>query len=228
MKPEDYNQAELVAGRLTMAHITWLVRFYQTNKDGAGDLAPDGMFGPKTRASLERRIGPAPATVPFLAWPLPVLSDGRRPYITSSFKPADRPNHVGLDMFYEFKLGDRPDFIGDRGGAGKGPKIGDRQYPKHVVPFDVTARAAGKGKVQIAGNSPTGYRIWIDHGNGWRTGYFHLLNLYLNVGDTVLPGTPLGLVGDNPKDHDGRHLHFELSPVDRYAPQDPEPYLVKP
>jgi hypothetical protein len=38
---------------------------------------------------------------------------------------------------------------------------------------------------------------------------------------------PLGLVGDNPADHDARHLHFELSPTATYSPIDPTPFLVR-
>jgi len=42
----------------------------------------------------------------------------------------------------------------------------------------------------------------------------------------VKTGNQIGLVGDNPIDNDGPHCHFELSPVDRYEPMDPTPYLL--
>jgi murein DD-endopeptidase MepM/ murein hydrolase activator NlpD len=219
-KADDYNKAEFVAGRLTINHVTRLVERFQ-NEEG---LDVDGFFGPKTRARLDDRTSADPIlTLPTfrLASPLPTLADGRRAKITSSFRPKDRPNHVGVDLFYEWRPGDKPDFVGDKGCAGRKPN----GEPKWVVPYNINMIAPADGVVQIAGNSKTGYRLWIDHQNGLRSGGFHLLDLKVNIGDVVEIGAPLGLVGDNPADNDGRHLHFELSPVDRYAPIDPAPYL---
>lgn len=217
----DYNHAEVISGRLTMDEIAELVRFFQA----ANGLAVDGKAGPLTQAAIDKLL-PAPAPSPdhavkFLANPLPIL-EGRKPaQITSGFGPRGGKQHNGVDLFYEWKENDRPDFVGDKGGA---TKRADGK-PKWVVPYGISAIAAAPGRVQIAGNSKTGYRLWIDHGNGLRTGYFHLLDLKVAVGQDVVLGQALGLVGDNPADHDGRHLHFELSPVDRYAPIDPAPYL---
>lgn len=207
---EQYNAAQIAAGKLTSAHITELVRYWQA---GHG-LTADGLAGPMTIASL----GPGR----FLSNPLPVLSDGRKAVVTSEFRPADRPNHDGVDWFYSHRTGDQPDFVGDHGAAGKRPD----GRPAWVVPYGTLALAAAPGRVTLAGDSPTGHRIWIDHGNGLRTGYFHLLDVRVTVGQVLELGAPLGLVGDNPGDHDGRHLHFELSPVDKYAPIDPVPFLV--
>ena len=213
-KADDFNRAEYEAGRLRIDHVTELVKAFQQEEG----LEMDGMCGPATRSALEK--GTIPASI-VLYSPLPVLADGRKAQITSEFRPADRPNHDGVDFFYRWAPGDRPDFVGDKGCAGKNAD----GTPKWVVPYGAQALAANDGKVQLAGASPTGYRVWIDHGNGYRTGYFHLLNCNVKVGEVVKAGHILGSVGDNPKDHDGRHLHFELSPVDRYAPMDPAPYL---
>lgn len=210
--PAAYNTAQFAAGKLTADHITELVRYWQASHG----LEVDGMAGPATIASLEI-VSPRR----FLACPMPVLPDGRKAEITSSFRPADRPNHDGCDWFYEWRTGDKPDFVGDHGAAGSGGK------PRWVVPFGVVAIAAAAGVVQLATDSSTGHRVWIDHGNGLRTGYFHLLNLLVTAGDRVELGAHLGLVGDNPADNDGRHLHFEVSPVGRYSPQDPELYLLR-
>lgn len=216
-KADDFNHDEIISGRLTMAEITELVRFFQAAKG----LKPDGMAGSVTQGELDKLLPPAPvgdAAVKFLMTPLPMLG-GRKAIITSAYRPKERPKHNGCDFFYAYKQGDKPDFVGDKGCAGS------KGVPKWVIPYGISALAAAPGRVQIAGNSPTGYRLWIDHGNGLRTGYFHLLTLAVSVGQVVNAMTPLGLVGDNPDDNDGRHLHFELSPVDRYAPIDPEPYL---
>jgi murein DD-endopeptidase MepM/ murein hydrolase activator NlpD len=228
MKADDFNRAELVAGRLTVEHITVLVIEFQKTRgfDGAtGPKALDGKAGAGTRAELEKLLNPAPPRVEPSAFklllPLPILSGGRKAVVTSTFKPPDRPNHLGIDLFYPWRQGDRPDFVGDKGAAGKAQD----GTPRWVVPYEIEAIAAADGVVQIAGNSKTGFRCWIDHLNGLRTGYFHLLNMRVVPGQEVAAGMPLGRVGDNPADHDGRHLHFELSPVDRYAPMDPVPFM---
>ena len=215
MTAADYNAAQLAAGKLTATHVTELVRQWQATHH---PLEVDGMAGPSTITSIDAALAPAR----FLTCPLPVLLDGRKAEVTSSFRPPDRLNHDGLDWFYVWRPGDQPDFIGDKGAAGKT----SAGMPRWVVPYGVLAIAAAAGKVTLAGNSQTGYRVWIDHGNGLRTGYFHLLDVRVTVGQLVDVGTPLGLVGDNPGDNDGRHLHFEVSPVDRYDPRDPTPYLI--
>lgn len=216
-REDDYNAAQITAGKLTLGHITQMIRAWQAHQQPP--LETDGMAGPATLASIAEAMHPTP----FLHVPMPVLSDGRKAVITSSFRPADRPNHDGCDWFYSWVVGDQPDFVGDHGAAGRTTS----GLPKWVVPTGTLALAAATGTVQLAGDSPTGHRVWIDHGNGWRTGYFHLLDLRVKTGDHVVAGTPVGLVGDNPADNDGRHLHFELSPVDRYAPVDPAPYLLR-
>lgn len=227
MDPDDYNRAEIVAGRLTMAHITALVRHFQQARGFTGTSGPralDGKAGRGTRDELDALLdAPAPVSQRLrLCSPLPVLADGRTAQITSAFRPPTRPTHVGIDLFYAWRPGDKPDFVGDKGGATKLPD----GKPKWVVPYNTHALAAADGVVQVAGNSTTGFRCWIDHENGLRTGYFHLLDLRVAIGERVRAGAPIGLVGDNPAAHDGRHLHFELSPSDRYAPIDPAPYLI--
>lgn len=210
MTPDEFNAAQLASGALTVAHVTEMVRAWQT----AHGLVVDGKAGPITIAS----IVPEPFV---LHSPLPVLADGRKPAVTSEFRPADRPNHNGVDLFYRWVAGDQPSFVGDHGCAGKNAD----GTPRWVVPTGTLAIAAAPGVVRDAGNSLTGFRCWIDHQNGLRSGYFHLLDLRVINGQSVTTGTALGLVGDNPVDHDGRHLHFELSPVDRYDPMDPAPFI---
>lgn len=220
MKPDDYNHLELTSGRLTTAEITVLVMQFQA----AHGLKVDGKAGPVTQAAIEKLLPPAAVTPANwnLGNPLPALPDGRRATITSEYRTASRPDHDGVDLFYRWKQGDQPARRGNGLAAGKNPD----GTPKWVVPFGVCALAAAAGTVQIAGNTKTGYRLWIDHGNGYRTGYFHLLDVRVAVGQFVELGCELGQVGDNPNDKgDARHLHFELSPVDRYAPIDPAPYL---
>ena len=50
----------------------------------------------------------------------------------------------------------------------------------------------------------------IDHGRGIQTRYYHLQTIDVAKGDRVTARQPLGLIGDNPKGTDPRHLHFEV------------------
>lgn len=211
----DYNAIQLQAGHLTIDHITKLVEDWQLHHN---TLALDGKAGPSTIAGIEAAMRPAP----FLHCPLPVLADGRRAQVTSGFRPADRPTHLGLDWFYEWRTGDVPGFVGDRGAEGRNAD----GTPRWVVPMGVHAIAPADGVVLQVGPSPTGWFSWVGHGNGLRTGCFHLFGVVVQVGQHVKVGDRLGPVGDNPADLDGRHLHFELSPIDRYEPMDPTPFLL--
>jgi murein DD-endopeptidase MepM/ murein hydrolase activator NlpD len=216
MTAEQYVTEALRKGTLTSADIVDLTRFFQADMS---DLAVDGKPGPKTLAALRELYT---RQFVFDCWPMLNLPDGRVPVITSGFGPRgkNQKQHNGVDLFYYFKAGDEPSFVGD-GGAARGSD----GKPRWVVPYNTDAIAVAAGRVTAAGPTATGHRVWIDHGNGWRSGYFHLDNLWVHPGDPVQVGEPLGRVGDNPIDHDARHLHFEVSPTDRYAPVDPRPFL---
>jgi murein DD-endopeptidase MepM/ murein hydrolase activator NlpD len=168
-----------------------------------------------------RQTEPATQSPPQFAavYPLPLLPDGRKPRITSHHKARNpsRPTHDGADFFFATMPGDPAWKVGDGGGT---------TNKKWIVPPGTPAIAVAAGVVQLAGDTPTGWRVWIDHG-ALRTGYFHLTELFVDKGQRVTTGQQLGLVGDNPRDHDARHLHFELSASDRYAPIDPAPYLAR-
>lgn len=219
----EFVRREIASGRLTHDEISLFVRYFQ---DAQGIEPVDGKPGPVTQDALasfydvpvtEKHL-PSPFGFGLVA-PMPVLPDGRRPVITSGFRPRERPDHVGVDIFYPWRPGDKPDFVADKGAAGSPGK------PRWGVPYGIHAIAAGDGVVSAAGDSRSGKMLWIDHGNDFRTGYFHLMSLLVVVGQRVTTGQNLGLVGDNPVDGDARHLHFELSPVRRYAPENPVPYL---
>lgn len=72
--------------------------------------------------------------------------------------------------------------------------------------------AADGGTVVIAGwpdNYGYGNRIVIDHGNGYRTLYAHLSNVYVSVGQSVSRGQIIGQMGSTGRST-GTHLHFEI------------------
>ena len=224
MTAEEYIKEAMRGGTLTLTHIANFVRDFQDTYD----IRPeDGKPGPKTLTRLAKVFPPIPETPgKFIErLPLPTITGrngARKPRITSSFRPADRPDHDGCDFFYRWEAGDKPNFTGDGGCEGKNAD----GTPKWVVPYGTDAMCVAPGTVQLAGPSPTGYRCWVNHGNGLRTGYFHLETLYVKAGDVLQPGSVIGLVGHNPSPAvDGRHLHFEVSLVEKYEPQDPSRYF---
>ena len=234
---EEYVRQQFATGHLTESDIVRLAKFFQHNFGTEPPLAVDGMPGPMTLTALREAFGDeiAQPTPPDrdtfgLVQPIPVLADGRRPVVTSGFgqrgEGEKKHFHAGVDMFYPFRDGDEPSEIGDGLAADrvKDPKTGVAK-PRWVVPYGTPAVAAASGTVSWIGDIATGGAVWIDIGSGWRIGYFHLSRIGVRVGQRVEAGHPIGDVGHNPIDGDARHLHFELSPSDRYAPIDPQPYI---
>lgn len=72
--------------------------------------------------------------------------------------------------------------------------------------------ASDGGVVVVAGwpdSSGYGNRIVIDHGNGYRSLYAHLSNIYVSVGQTVSRGQVIGQMGSTGRST-GTHLHLEI------------------
>lgn len=72
--------------------------------------------------------------------------------------------------------------------------------------------ASDGGEVILAGwpdGQGYGNRVVIDHGNGYRSLYAHLSNIYISVGERVSRGQIIGQMGSTGRST-GIHLHFEL------------------
>ncbi len=72
--------------------------------------------------------------------------------------------------------------------------------------------AADGGVVVTAGwpdNWGYGNRVVIDHGNGYKTLYAHLANIYVSVGQRVSRGQVIGKMGSTGRST-GIHTHFEI------------------
>ncbi|MYB76410.1 MAG: peptidoglycan DD-metalloendopeptidase family protein [Chloroflexi bacterium] len=84
--------------------------------------------------------------------------------------------------------------------------------------------AADAGRISAAGWSALGYgyRIVIDHGNGWVSTYSHLSTFAVSVGDFVRAGEYIGAMGSTGYST-GPHLHFEVLYHNRF--QNPLPLL---
>ncbi|MGI9430455.1 MAG: peptidoglycan DD-metalloendopeptidase family protein, partial [Bythopirellula sp.] len=82
-------------------------------------------------------------------------------------------------------------------------------------------------------NTPVmnGNRVFVDHGNGWVSQYYHLQRdgVTVNVGDSVTAGQVIGRVGSSGNSL-APHLHFEVqhnhSPVEPFV--SPNDYFVDP
>lgn len=99
--------------------------------------------------------------------------------------------------------------------------FGMRHHPIYRLPrmhqgIDISGGgsilATESGKVSFVGSrGGYGYTILIDHDNGLRTLYAHLVNqsALVSVGDRVNRGQPIGVMGTT-GNSTGIHLHFEV------------------
>lgn len=81
--------------------------------------------------------------------------------------------------------------------------------------------AAESGIVRIAGSYPAWYGnyVVIEHANGIFTGYAHQSSLMVSVGQQVLKGQQLGVIGTTGPST-GIHLHFQFFRNGPWPPQD--------
>lgn len=160
-----------------------------------------------------------PPPYPSCVYPLPVLPDGREGKVTSRGRWANpsRPSHNGDDWMYK-RSADDTNPMGDGEGTSNG---------KWNVPPGTPCLAVRSGIVRETsfGAIGTGLRCYVQHEDGYRSGYFHLSRLAVSAGQLVHAGDRIGDIGDNPKVVDPRHLHFEVSKGIDYSPVDPLEYL---
>ncbi|NJN66913.1 MAG: peptidoglycan DD-metalloendopeptidase family protein [Chloroflexaceae bacterium] len=155
--------------------------------------------------------------IPPTDWPHPA-----QPFLT---RPMERPFRVTSFFDHETPLlhenGTTHSFWGQ-----DDPALsydGHTGWDYAMQPPDRVLAAAG-GTVVFAGNSNDGcaepaQAVILDHANGYRTLYWHLHTIEVEVGQTVATGTPLGVAGATGC-ATGPHLHFQV----QYLGRDVDPY----
>ncbi|MBI4035404.1 M23 family metallopeptidase [Candidatus Daviesbacteria bacterium] len=72
--------------------------------------------------------------------------------------------------------------------------------------------ASDGGTVIVAGwpdNSGYGNRVVVDHGNGYKSLYAHMSNIYVSIGQAISRGQLIGQMGSTGRST-GTHLHLEI------------------
>ena len=119
--------------------------------------------------------------------------------LTESIRPEGRPVMSGYISSY---FGGRPDPFDGHEAVHKGVDFAG------TAGAQVLSVAAG---VVTRAEEATGYGnlVEINHGNGYVTRYGHNQSLLVAVGDTVVRGQPVALMGSTGRST-GPHVHFEV------------------
>ncbi|MFY3792543.1 peptidoglycan DD-metalloendopeptidase family protein [Ureibacillus sp. MALMAid1270] len=127
-------------------------------------------------------------------------------------KPIDHIVKVGTKVISSRGTGD---FSWPAVGGYISSSMGSRWGSYHrgldiAGPSNYNIKAADNGVVTAAGwDGSYGYRIIINHNNGYKTLYAHLSRIDVKVGQTVPKGSVIGIMGST-GNSTGTHLHFEI------------------
>lgn len=142
-----------------------------------------------------------------------IIPDGVPPKASAPARPRPAPQYLAQGP-------GSPTFEAPGGGNFIWPTNGGlTQYFSWYHPGVDVANRAGPGvaasdggTVAVSGwpdNYGFGNRVVLDHGNGYKTTYAHLSNIYVTVGQTVSRGQILGQMGSTGRST-GTHLHMEI------------------
>lgn len=119
--------------------------------------------------------------------------------LSDAIRPEGRPVMAGYISSY---FGGRPDPFDGHESVHKGVDFAG------TAGDQVLAVAAGV-VTRAEGASGYGNLVEVNHGNGYVTRYGHNQNLLVAVGDTVVRGQPVALMGSTGRST-GPHVHFEV------------------
>lgn len=169
-------------------------------------------FSAEQQAILDFPFNDVPDDFSLKAGQLLVIPDGSPPEIRAP-KPKPQPQYLAQGPA-------SPAFSAPGGGNFIWPAGGSlTQYFSWYHPgIDIANRAgpgiaaSDGGTVVVAGwPDSTGYgnRVVVDHGNGYRSLYAHLSNIYVSIGQVISRGQLLGQMGSTGRST-GTHLHLEI------------------
>jgi murein DD-endopeptidase MepM/ murein hydrolase activator NlpD len=199
-----------------------------------GPVTVDAVDSVGARVALHRASGAVDSVVTFVTLParpkptrparprqLSVDSRFTRPMSPETQARIDRENERARDvgrkahdipaMWTESFANPRPSSITSRFGSGR--MFNGTVASRHLgVDFSgavgTPVRAANRGVVALVDEFYlAGNVVYIDHGAGLVTGYFHLSRATVSQGDTVEKGQQIGLVGATGR-VTGPHLHW--------------------
>ena len=141
-----------------------------------------------------------------------IVPDGTPPEIKAP-RPRPQPQYLAQGP-------SSPAFSAPGGGTFIWPAGGQiTQYFAWYHPgIDIANRgapgiAASDGGVVVVAGWPDsqgyGNRVVLDHGNGYRSMYAHLSNIYVSLGQTISRGQLIGQMGSTGRST-GTHLHLEI------------------
>jgi hypothetical protein len=190
--------------------------------DATGSLLADAELRHTSgRVESVRARVTLPRIPPPVAQPLAVDSSFSRPLDSATAARVERENARAREIgkrAHDSPLMWTTSFLRPRASAitsefGSGRVFNGRVTSRHLgVDFrgaiGESVRAANRGVVALADNFfLAGNVVYIDHGGGLVTAYFHLSKTLVSVGDTVARGQVIGLVGATGR-VTGPHLHW--------------------
>jgi murein DD-endopeptidase MepM/ murein hydrolase activator NlpD len=144
----------------------------------------------------------------FIAWRAPIVTG------TQTTTSPEAPIHPGSCRGHYTGMGGTGTFMNPLGNIPY--RVTTGFYPWHPA-VDLSSNtgdpvlASDSGIVVFAGRYNGGYGelVIIDHGNGFTTYYAHLQSRFVECGQQVNQGQPIGTVGAT-GNASGSHLHFEI------------------
>lgn len=202
-----YGKPELGARTLVLGAAGWDVAALQFGLawHGFPSGTIDGRLGGRTQAALRRFQRWSGLTPDGIAGPAVVAGLANPPPLS----PLSLSSPVA---------GELGDVFGPRGAR-------FHTGVDFAAPAGTSVVAARAGRVSYADWLPGGwgYLVTVAHGSGVRTMYAHLARIDVRVGEKLVTGAQVGLVGSS-GESTGPHLHFEVRL--RGAAVDPLPSLA--